>query len=51
MFLLVGCDSGVVKILQGDLVQVSAITVSHSRYTNATLLILRVKIEILSGRC
>lgn len=31
VFILVGCDSGVVKILQGNLVQVAAITVSHSR--------------------
>lgn len=31
VFILVGCDGGVVKILQGSLVPVAAITVSHSR--------------------
>lgn len=32
VYLLIGCDGGVVKILQGNLLQVATITVSHSRY-------------------
>jgi hypothetical protein len=31
VFLLVGCDNGTVKVLQGDLLLVAAFTVSHSR--------------------
>ena len=32
VYILVGCDHGVVNILQGNLVQVTSVTVSHSRF-------------------